>query len=155
MFVRPEGTRRSDARGTGFSLFEIMIVMVIVGVLLMILVPNASRAMQVWRLDGGVRMVSGKLMEARIDAIKRNRQSWLSINTSGQVQVQTTDDTPATIDVGFPGLLQQSVSFQSGAPTEVRYDSMGRPTVTRTIVIETADLQKTITVSATGRVTVN
>ena len=155
MFVRPEGTRRSDASGAGFSLFEIMIVMVVVGVLLMILVPNASRAMQVWRLDGSVRMVSGKLMEARIDAIKRNRQSWLSINTSGQVQVQTTDDTPATIDVGFPGLLQQSVSFQSGAPAEVRYDSMGRPTVTRTIVIETADLQKTITVSATGRVTVN
>ena len=91
-----------------------------------------------------------------MNAIKRNRQAWLSIDsTGGQVQVQTTDDTPVTINVGDPGLLQQRVTFQTGAPSEVRFDSMGRPTAARTIVIETTDRSKTIIISAMGRVTVS
>ena len=50
--------------------------------------------------------------------------------------------------------LQSTVSFQTGSPAEVRFDSMGRPAAPRTIVIETTDMSKTITISATGRVTV-
>ena len=141
---------------SGFTMFEVMIVLGIIGLLLMLLVPNAGRTRQTWRLDGSASMVYNKAMEARFNAIKRNRQAWLSIDaTGGQVQVRTTNDVPTTIDVGDPGLLQQTVTFQGGGPTEVRYDSMGRPTAPQTIVIETADMQKTITVAATGRVTVN
>ena len=140
----------------GFSLFEVMIVLVIASALVLLLVPNVSRTLQTWRLDGSASMIYSKVMEARMNAIKRNRQSWLSIDSAGgEVQIQTTDDTPTTIDVGDPGLLQSTVSFQTGSPAEVRFDSMGRPAALRTIVIETTDMSKTITISATGRVAVN
>ena len=140
----------------GFSLFELMIVLAIAGILVMFLVPNVTQTLQTLRLDGSASMIYNKAKEARINAIKRNREAWLSIDTTGgEVQVQTTDDTPATIDVGIVGLLQNTVTFGSGSPTEVRFDSMGRPTVVRTIVLETTDMSKTITISATGRVQVN
>ncbi len=140
----------------GFSLFELMIVLAIASSLVLLAVPNVSRTLQTWRLDGSASMIYTKVMEARMNAIKRNRQSWLSIDSAGgEVQVQTTDDTPTTIDVGTPGVLQSTVSFQTGSPAEVRFDSMGRPAVPRTIVIETTDMSKTIAISATGRVTVN
>ncbi len=143
-------------KNRGFSLLELLIVVVIASALLLLLVPNVSPTLQIWRLDGSASMIHNKVMEARMNAIKRNRQAWLSIDsTAGQVQVQTTDDTPVTINVGDPGLLQQRVTFQTGAPNEVRFDSMGRPTAARTIVIETTDRSKTIIISAMGRVTVS
>ena len=150
-----EGTRRTASSKRGFTLFELMIVVLVASTLLVLLAPNAVRTYQTWRLNAGASMIYNKVMEARINAIKRNRQAWLSIDEANRrVQVQTTDDVPLTINVGSPALLQNTVSFQSGSPTEVRFDSMGRPTAPQTIIIETSTTSKTITISATGQVTV-
>ena len=146
----------AERRAGGFTLFELMIVVLIILAVSIITVPNVDRTLQTFRLDGSASMIYNKTLEARLNAIKRNRQAWLAIDSdNGEVQVRSTDDTPETIDVGTPGLLQRTVGFQEGTPVEIRFDSMGRPTVARTIVIETADMEKTITISATGRIRVN
>ena len=150
-------TRTSlKARTRGFTIFELMIVVMIIMIVLMVAVPSVGRVLETLRLDGSASMLHNKIMEARINAIKRNRSAWLQIDAVNlQVQVQTTDNVPATINVGDPGLLQKTVGFQAGSPFEVRFDSMGRPVAPRTFVLETSNMQKTITVTATGRITVN
>ena len=140
----------------GFTIFELMVVVTIIMIVLMVAIPSVGRTLETLRLDGSASMLNNKIMEARINAIKRNRSAWLQIDAVNlQVQVQTTDNVPATINVGDPGLLQKTVDFQAGSPFEVRFDSMGRPVAPRTIVLETSNMQKTITVTATGRITVN
>ncbi len=123
----------------------------------MMATPAIVRTLETYRLDSGASMVFGKLMEARLSAIKRNRPSWVAIDSAaGIVQVRTTDgNPPSTTDLGAVGLLQQSVSFQAGTPAEVRFDSMGRPVAPQTLVVETSQLQKTVSISAAGRIRIN
>ena len=141
----------------GFTLLEMLIVLMIVMAISMVAIPNVGKTLETYRVQNSASLVSNKVMEARMNAIKRNRQSWIAIDSAeGTVQVQTTEGNPAaTVNVGTLGLVHDSVAFQAGTPSEIRFDSMGRPTAPQTVVLESSHLQKTVAVSAAGRVTVD
>jgi Tfp pilus assembly protein FimT len=112
----------------GFSTFELVIVLVVIAVVCAIAIPNATRSVELHRLDGAASLLASKLAEARMNAIKRNRQAWVLVDPAARtMQIQSTDNAGATINVGTAASLPDGVNFTSPAvATQVRFDSLGR-----------------------------
>lgn len=105
----------------GFTLVEIMIVLVIMGIMAAIAVPNLKTYMAQRRLNGAVRQVFGDLMAARQRAITENRNIGVvfssnnhsytifadtdndGIADSGEAVLQTRDIYPDYYDVWVDG----------------------------------------------------
>jgi len=143
----------------GVSLIEVVIVMTIAIVFVVIALPRGIRQLQIHRLDTSVAVVSEKISEARMTAIKRNRTSWLRIDkTARTAQIKSTDPvTAAEVDVGFPEKLPQGVVLDGTVSVNITFDSMGLSTGgTQTFTLRegNANATEAITVSPAGKVTV-
>ena len=127
--------------------------MTIIGIVSIIAIPSIRAAAETHRLQGSAYMVASKLMEARTNALKRNRDCSLQILAAErQVQVQA-----AGVDVGGPGLLSAGVNFVAPLAS-IPFDSMGRPANPPPQIItlrSTSGRQVTVTVFPTGRVRVD
>lgn len=142
----------------GFSLSELLIVVSIIAILVTLTLPNGIRQLQLYRLDTSVSVISNKLMETRMDAIKRNRTSWLRIDkTAKTAQIRTTNSAGATIDVGFPESFPQGLDLDATNSVEISFDSMGRlsPGASSFILREiNSNKRKNVSVSASGKTVV-
>jgi prepilin-type N-terminal cleavage/methylation domain-containing protein len=142
-----------------FSLIEVLIVAGLIGVISTLAAPGIVRTLDTYGLDSDISMLRAKLTEARMNAIKRNRQAWLAIDASeGTVRVQSTTGNPATtVSVGTQGYLGSRAAFSGANPTQVTFDSMGRTMAAETLTVRATrtGLQRTVIVSAAGKVTVN
>ena len=95
--------------------------------------------------------------EARTQALKRNAQAWLLLDTAtNTMQVQGTG-AGGTVNLGAPEFLAQSVTYQGFAGVrQVVFDSLGRPTTPPEVVSigSGGGMSASVTVSSTGRITV-
>jgi len=76
----PAGTR-STARQRGFTLVEAVVVLLIVGLVVVIAIPNMARARFRAIMLGQMKQVRQAAMVARIDAIRGGRQTVLGLTT--------------------------------------------------------------------------
>jgi prepilin-type N-terminal cleavage/methylation domain-containing protein len=82
--IRPVPLRRALSRSSGFTLVEIMIVVLIIGLLAMIAVPNVKRALE----------------KARLQAIKVNLRTIDSVKTQWAAENKKGgNETPSEIDL--------------------------------------------------------
>jgi Tfp pilus assembly protein FimT len=151
---------RTLASSGGFTLLELMLVVALGMVVAGIAIPNLLTMNRTYRLATASSTVASKVHQARANALKRNRPSWVLVDgAAGTVQVQSTDAGGATITVGDSDPIPQGVTFGTGtAQATLTFDSMGRPlNPPQTIQLQIAGsgLTRTITVTSTGRVTVN
>jgi prepilin-type N-terminal cleavage/methylation domain-containing protein len=141
----------------GFSLPEIMIVVLVVAILVVLTLPQSNRQLQLYRLDSSVSLISSKLMEARMEAIKRNRTTWLRLDkTAKTIQIRTTNSSAQTINISSPELFPQGMVLDASDSLEISFDSMGRLTTgTQTFSIRetNSNKRKNITVSPAGKIT--
>jgi Tfp pilus assembly protein FimT len=151
---------RCTERERGFSLIEIVIVGAIILAIAVIAVPKSIQSLRAYRLATAVSMTNEMLMDARMDAIKRNRTSWLTVDKVAKTaQVHTTDGVGATINVGFAQNLPQGVNLVSTLNSiDLGFDSLGRcsaGTQTFTISESGSGLKQDITISPAGKITVS
>lgn len=149
--------RLARSAAKGFTLVELLIVLAIAAVILAIAVPNVSGVMEANRLQTATAMLAGKLAEARMNALKRNRPVSLWVDSSrGLVQVRTSGPGGAALDVGGAGILPSGVAFVEPAP-QIQFDSVGRPANppprTLTVEIVSTRARRSVSVSAAGTVT--
>ncbi len=142
----------------GFSFPELLIVFLSIAILAVLSLPQSNRQLQLYRLDTGVSIISGKLMEARMEAIKRNRTTWLRLDkTAKTAQIKTTNTSAETIDVKSSESFPQGMILDASDSLEISFDSMGRLTTgTQTVTIRETNSgkRKDITISPAGKITV-
>jgi len=142
----------------GFSIIEIFVVGVVISIMVAIAVPSSIRQLQAYRLQNSAALLAGKLDEARMNAIKRNRTVWLRIDKNARTE-QIRSNTPLNVvfDIGYPELLSQEINLDAADSVEVAFDSLGRyasgpPTV---VLIESnLSKRKNVMISPAGKVTV-
>jgi prepilin-type N-terminal cleavage/methylation domain-containing protein len=143
----------------GISLIEVIIVLLVMAIMVVIAVPRGVRQLQLYRLDTSVSIVSEKLAEARMTAIKRNRGTWLRIDkTARTAQIRSTNPANgATIDLGYPERFPNGVVLDAADSVDITFDSMGQSVAgTQSFILQeaTSTKRKAITVSPTGKITV-
>lgn len=149
---------RPSKKIEGFTTPELVMVCLVIAILVVITLPRAVRALQLYRLDTSVAIISDKLTEARMNAIKRNRSAWLRIDKTAKTsQIKSTNNTGQTIDVNFPERLPQNLSLEAADSVEVSFDSMGRLAgASQTVTIReiNSNKRKDITISPSGKISV-
>jgi type IV fimbrial biogenesis protein FimT len=143
---------------SGFSLIELIIVLLVIAILVTLAIPSIQRTLQLYRLETGTSYILHRLTEARLTAIKRNRDTWLEIDASNRsLSVKSTNDSGQQITLGFPTKLPESVQFTGAIPGSVIFSSLGRNRANANTSIKlklTANNQiKTINISVTGNIT--
>lgn len=155
-FVRERPTLSNTEKG--FSMLEILIVFLIIAILVVLALPQTIKSLQLYRLETSVNVISDKLWETRITAIKRNRTSWLRLDkTANTAQVRSTNDSGQTIDVGFPTKFSDGLVLDAPDSIEIGFNSMGQSTTgsqTITFKEEKSKKRKDITVSPAGKIIV-
>lgn len=147
-------------KSQGFSLPELLIVVLIIGILTVIAIPSISRTMQLRRLDTVVSEIADKMTDARMYAIKRNRAAWLLLDPVNRTtQMQTTDDAGNTINLKPAERLPGGLNLTASGVVECRFDSMGRLAAgSLTVTFQTGTggsaKSKSITVAPAGKITV-
>ncbi len=142
----------------GFSLPELLIVFFSIAILAVLSLPQSNRQLQLYRLDAAVSTISNKLMETRMEAIKRNRTVWLRVDKNAKTaQIKTTNASAQTIDLKSPESFSQGMILDASDSLEISFDSMGRLTTgTQTVTIRetNSNKRKDITISPAGKITV-
>lgn len=142
----------------GISIPEILIVFLVLAILVVIALPSGVRQMQLYRLETSVSVLGNKLMETRMNAIKRNRTSWLRIDkTARTMQIKSTDNTGGTINVNHIENLPVGVNLDSTNSVEIHFDSLGRFTSgsqNLSVIESNSNKRKSISVSPAGKISI-
>ena len=144
----------------GFSAPETLVVVLVISILTVIAIPIVSKTMDLRRLDVYVSVVSSKMTEARMHAIKHNRTAWFRVDPVNRTtQIQTTDDVGNTVNLKASELIPLRITMAETAAVEFRFDSMGRLTTgTETVTFQTTASgdtnSKAITASPAGKILV-
>jgi type IV fimbrial biogenesis protein FimT len=151
--------RTSTSSPAGFTLLELMLVVALGMVIMGIALPNLRSMNETYRLSTAAVTVASKVHQARTNALKRNRPTWVLINgTARTVQVQSAD-AGGVVNIDGAEFLPTGIVFASGPGTVmVTFDSMGRPvnppqTIQLLQPSSGLGMTRTITVTSTGRVT--
>ena len=150
---------RTSASACGFTLLELLLVVALAMLVAGIALPNLLTMNRAYRLSSASSAVVGKVHQARANALKRNRPSWVLVDgAAGTVRVQTTGVGGAE-DIGGTDYMPQGVTFATGAAqATLTFDAMGRPVnppQTIQLRIVGSGITRTITVGSTGRITVS
>ena len=144
-------------REAGFTMIEIIIVMVLATVFSTIAVTGSMTAWDGYRLRSTAQHLSTKVNEARTQALKRSRAVWVLLDASDDsMQVQTNG--PAGVqNIGGREFLARNVRFMGfGGTRALTFDLMGRPTFAPNFVMLTTGggPMRQVIVNAAGQVTV-
>ncbi len=149
--------RKRDTFQHGFSLAELLMIVGIITVIATITLPGLEATLEGYRLDSAANRLTGKLVDAKMNAIKLNRPVWVTLDLgAGTMQVQCTDpDNPLlTIDLGSLELLPTGITFYSASSDEIAFTALGRPVLGPAAVTlrATSGTEKGVNVSLTGKV---
>jgi type IV fimbrial biogenesis protein FimT len=132
----------------GFTLYEVVVVMVIIAVISAIAILNYVSWLPGIRLNGAARQVMGDLMTARMNSLKENASVVVSRISNHSYAITVGSKTPIIKDLqqDYPGT---HINF-----TSIVFSSTGT-TSPRTIVLENSGGIKRMTIAITGRVKIN
>lgn len=144
-------------RERGFTLVELMIVIVVLGILAAIAAPNYQSFMAQRRLNGAARQIMSDLMNARMLSVTQNRNVQVTFPTSaGDSYTYDSTDTTVTRNIqtgsGYHDVTVMGNNNPTFAPTgRLTGITACKVTLTSTTLAQT----KEVKVSSAGRVAVN
>ncbi len=95
MMIRKSYSQREGMQGKrGLTIIELIVVMCILGVMVLIAIPNIGRWLPRYRLKSAARDVASNMQLARLGAIKDNREWALLFDVNGQSYQIISDKGP-------------------------------------------------------------
>lgn len=111
---------KSDNKQDGFSLVELLIVVVILGVLAAIAIPQLTSANGDFERQNTARQLKSFMDRARSDSVKRNA---FSANELAKVVISSSTSFSLAIDTNYNGTIESNessnVSFTGGSGTKI------------------------------------
>jgi prepilin-type N-terminal cleavage/methylation domain-containing protein len=157
--IKMEAVYKNKLRNQkGFSLPEILIVLLIIAIMVVAALPQIQQNLQMFRLESVAGLLSNRLSETRLVAVKHNRAAWLEINSTGKrLEVWTTNELNQPIRAKIDLPIPDNVSIVSGSASRVTFNSLGRNQAnsSNTVMFKLPNTNfcKSITVSVVGNVT--
>lgn len=141
----------------GFSLPEVLIVVLTVAILATLAVPQLFSTIQLNRIQTASSLVASKLSEAKMIAIKRNRSVSLVVDeNNSQIWLESNSTVIGNVEQ-LPRGIKIKITPNSVATTEyVTFSSMGTLITTPPTVLpyyESKSLELPIVVSVSGKIT--
>jgi len=139
---------RVDDDQRGFTLIELIMVMVVVGILAVVVVPRFFDA-DVFRSRGFADQVQATLRYAQKEAIAQHRNVCVAMTASDITltianAIPSLATSPCNTNLALPGQATNKISTPSAAITlspataSFVFDALGKPSVANTIVISGA-----------------
>jgi Tfp pilus assembly protein FimT len=154
--THPAITRRS---ARGFSLIEVAVILMVIGIAAAFVVPQALSWMRLYRLGVGSRDVATALQRARYLATSNNTRAALTIPAAQRVRIeQYAQMAGAEAQVLTSIEMPNGITIDEQAPRQVAFDGRGvvtpMPSENLTIRVNSADgYYQVVVVSPTGQVT--
>lgn len=148
--------RKKSVRG--FTIIEVMVVIVIIGIMAGIAAPNFMNYLVSRRLSGATMQLYGDLMNARMQAVSQNKWVALMIDNDHQYKIFPDDNKNGAADDG--GIINKDLHPDYGdvtfstSPVTVTFYPNGTGS-TATLGLNGSAGSKSITVSSNGRVKIN
>jgi type IV fimbrial biogenesis protein FimT len=121
-------TLRKEMLGRrGLTIIELVVVMCILGVMVLIAIPNIGRWLPRYRLRSAARDVASNIQLARLGAIKDNREWAVLFDTAGQSYRVISNKGPDG-NWGTPDDAEEKIVNLSDYPS-VRFGSSGHPPI--------------------------
>ena len=116
---RAETGWRGASAAAGFSLIEVLIVLVLIGLATVMAVPRID--LDFYRIDAGMHAIGGQLLGAQRLAVKRQHNVVVAFDTAGnRLRIHQDADNDGVIDAGeintYSALGDGVVFGSSGAP---------------------------------------
>lgn len=146
-------------KNSGFTLLELIIIIVIAGVITAIAVPNFLTYQYSYRLRGALSTLRGDLYGAKMLAIKRGVQYKVAF-TSGGYQIQRGTTSAGNFVLGANEITRNfadeypGVTVDTSATADPVFSPRGTSTGV-TITLQNSQKFQTITISFAGRIRVN
>ena len=154
--AHPASTRRS---ARGFSLIEVAVILMVLGIALAFIVPQAMSWMRLYRLGVGSRDVATALQRARYLATSNNTRAALTIPAAQRLRIEQYAQIPgAEAQVLTSIEMPNGITIDEQAPRQVAFDGRGivtpMPGENITIRVNSTDgYYQLVVVSPTGQVT--
>src|SRR5438128_9970504 len=119
--LRPQPTSLfRHCRSRGFSLIEVAVILMVIGIALAFIVPQALSWMRLYRLGVGARNVATALQRARYLATSNNTRAGVSIPEPQHIRVEQYDQitsaaAPAKVLIDLPN----GITVEAHAPRQI------------------------------------
>jgi prepilin-type N-terminal cleavage/methylation domain-containing protein len=138
----------------GFTTFELLITMMIVGIMATFMVPHLGRWLTTIGVDAAARELASELQLWRMRAISDNTRYRISFDRVNDTYVVQKDVSGTWQDIGGPKSLPSGITLEN-ATTDPIFRTLGTTPGGTTITLSNAQgRQRKIRLSFTGRVTV-
>jgi type IV fimbrial biogenesis protein FimT len=145
---------------SGFTLMELILVMVVMGIVAAIAIPTFMGLLPAMRLNGAARQVMGDLMNARMEAVKQNHEFKVFFLNNHEYKILDDNDSDGVDDGGLE--TSKTVDIQNNYEDVTLSDTgdpifspKGTATTLSTITVQNASGSKTVSISIAGRVKIN
>jgi len=141
----------------GFSIFELLVVVIIFSVLATMAFPSLSTSLGAQRLTAGLRKSVNAIRVARSTAISRNVQARIVVSGDGKsLSVEANRPGVGWTSIGTPVVLDGGVTVSAVSPANgLLFTSEGRVAGTVTVTLQNSrGDSKQISVSLLGAVTI-
>lgn len=146
---------RNSLRRSGFTLAEVVIVVLIMSLAASVTIPRWANAVQSRRVFNAATRIAADLNRAQSAAYHRSASITVTFAVSSSqytlgsiTNMDRKSQTSTTVDLTIDPYLSKLTSVSFGGATSVTYSGFGLPTNGGTIVVSSGGYSKTVTVDA-------